>query len=198
VIELEHNPANYLIAGVGAALLTSLVLAGAVYAVGDAFDVAAGGRQAINSWHVSATPINWDMCTHLPHWAKFTSDASSAQGMEQLLVRDTRKAAVFAVFGFPVIWFLLIATSALFSGFLGIFEEDVDRECWGRAGGLMMSVLAAWIGGLGMVIIAPYLTSSLWKGISGRRRSRYRIDGCARRCQHCRRHWRSSGKRQQT
>jgi hypothetical protein len=166
VIELEHRPANYLIAGAAAALLTSLILASAVYAAGYASDLAVGGRQAVDGWHVAGAQINWSMCTRLFHWATFASDASSARGMEQLLARGTRKANVFAVFGFPAIWFLLIASSALFSGFIGIFEEDVDREWWGRAGGVMMSVLAAWIAGMGMVIIAPHLTSSIWRGTS--------------------------------
>ena len=165
VIELEHSRTNYLLAGTAAALFASLILAGAVYGVGVAFDAAARGHAAIKTRNLSGAQITWDTRPHLPHWATFTSEASSAQGMDQILERRTRKAKVFAVFGFPIIWFLLIASSALFSGFLGIFEEDVDREWWGRAGGLMLSVLAAWIAGLGMVIIAPRLTSSLSRGI---------------------------------
>jgi hypothetical protein len=71
---------------------------------------------------------------------------------------QTVGADLFVVFGLPVLWLLLLGGSSLFSGLLGIFEEDVDREWWARAGGLMMSVLVGWIAGEGMVIVAPILT----------------------------------------
>lgn len=60
---------------------------------------------------------------------------------------DRETADRFLIWVFACIWILLIAASALHSGFLGIFEEDIDREWWGRAGGLMLAVLLLWVVG---------------------------------------------------
>jgi hypothetical protein len=77
------------------------------------------------------------------------------------LLPDSAAANGFALYAFPALWILLITASALFSGFLGTFEEDVDREWWARAGALMLSTLAAWLVAESLVIYAPSLLNSL-------------------------------------
>jgi hypothetical protein len=65
------------------------------------------------------------------------------------------------LFAFPVLWAFLIAASALFSGLLGIFEEDIDREWWARAGALMLGVLIAWVIAETMVVHASGIVANI-------------------------------------
>jgi len=64
-------------------------------------------------------------------------------------------ADYFILFGFPIIWGLIMGASSLFSAFLSDYEDDIDREWWGRAGGMMMYTLVFWIVAMGIVIYAP-------------------------------------------
>jgi hypothetical protein len=75
--------------------------------------------------------------------------------------REESTARLFVILAFPVLWTLLIAASALFSGLLGIFEEDIDREWWARAGALMLGVLIAWIVAETMVVHASGIVADL-------------------------------------
>ncbi|HZL27826.1 MAG TPA: hypothetical protein VFC39_14970 [Acidobacteriaceae bacterium] len=64
-------------------------------------------------------------------------------------------ADYFILFGFPIIWSLLMGASSLFSAFLSDYESDIDREWWARAGGMMMYTLIFWVVAMGIVIYAP-------------------------------------------
>lgn len=66
-------------------------------------------------------------------------------------------ADLFIIFGFPLVWWLLMGASSLFSAFLSDYEDDIDREWWGRAGGMMMSTLALWTIAQAVVIYAPHI-----------------------------------------
>jgi hypothetical protein len=162
VIEQEHSMLGYLFAGLGAALLTSVLLACTVYTVGLAFDGPFSPGTPVDL-HGSLSDTHF---SSLWHHIGLPPAPPQSSGIEKILQHEKFPAHAFAVLGFPLVWLFLIAASALFSGLLGIFEEDVDREWWARAGGLMMGVLMAWIVGESMVIFAPHLTGSLSKGIS--------------------------------
>lgn len=163
VIEQEHSPAGYIFAGLGAALFTGVLLACIVYTVGLVLYAPysqgppADLHGSLAYTHVSA----------LWHELNLPSPPPQAMGIGKILDRNSLPAHAFAVLGFPLIWLFLIAASALFSGLLGIFEEDVDREWWARAGGLMMAVLMVWIVGEGLVILAPQLTHAASKTVTG-------------------------------
>jgi hypothetical protein len=84
-----------------------------------------------------------------------------AKPIPSLTSRTGHGANWFVLFGFPLIWACLMIASSLFSGFVGIFEEDIDREWWARAGGLMMSVLGFWIVAEAIAMYAPTLQTSI-------------------------------------
>jgi hypothetical protein len=72
-----------------------------------------------------------------------------------------RDADLFILFGFPIIWGLLMGASTLFSAFLSDYEDDIDREWWGRAGGMMMYTLVFWFVSMGIVIYAPQIFTTM-------------------------------------
>ncbi len=67
-------------------------------------------------------------------------------------------ADYFILFGFPIIWILLMGASSIFSAFLSDYEDDIDREWWARAGGMMMYTLVFWVVAMAIVIYAPHMT----------------------------------------
>jgi hypothetical protein len=143
VVRQEHTLPTYLGAGVAAALVTSVLLAVSLHSIGARVyeHIAPGSTVKAEGalWHTE----------ELKEVSPFVHDAHPGY------------ADYFVLFAFPTIWIALIGASALFSGFLGIFEEDVDREWWARAGGMMLSTLAAWLVAEGIVIYAPDMILSV-------------------------------------
>lgn len=86
---------------------------------------------------------------------------------EVLYLLPSVDADRFILFGFPIVWGLLMAGSSLFSGFLSDYEDDIDREWWGRAGGMMMYTLVFWVVAMAIVIYAPHLTIPAVRKFSG-------------------------------
>jgi len=155
IVQREHKLRTYFLAGVAAALVTSLLLAASLQMIGTKVfrylppgDTAQGHvvsvpqaeLREVSLWAQIPEPLEAIPPTHAP---------ADAYGF------DGKIGNRFVLFAFPVLWLLLIAASALFSGFLGIFEEDIDREWWARAGGLMLSTLGAWLVAEALVIYAP-------------------------------------------
>lgn len=160
VVTAEHSPRNYALAGAGAALLIAIVFASVAYSVGWAF-IVAGNPQAASHSPGSLLHLQW---SQFQRWISLPIPSIQAHGM-RVLERGTSQAHWFVLFAFPIFWLLLIGASSLFSGVLGIFEEDVDREWWARSSGLMMAVLAMWIFGVGIVMLGPALTHSVSKAV---------------------------------
>jgi len=138
VVRQEHSIVSYVAAGVAAAVVTSVLLAVSLHSIG-----------AVVYAHIA--PFNTVQAEGLREVSPFLHDAHPPY------------ADYFVLFAFPTMWLALIAASALFSGFLGIFEEDVDREWWARAGALMLSTLAAWLVAEGIVIYAPDMIQAVGK-----------------------------------
>jgi len=66
---------------------------------------------------------------HKPGWLPFPADGTS------LLV----------LLALPLVWTVLLVSSSLFSGLIGIYEMEDDREWWARAGGFMFLLMTGWI-----------------------------------------------------
>jgi len=204
-VALEHKPRNYILAGFAAAIVTSLLLALSLQAIGaKAYEridpvsakLAADDPKSFGDFkQVSpfdpgskSTAVDGsalkgrDRETKRPDIQPVASDSSAlpskfddgttagqsrttkpnaANYSRPQIGRDDPRARLFVLFAFPVLWALLIAASALFSGFLGIFEEDIDREWWARAGALMLGVLIAWIVAETMVMHASGIVADL-------------------------------------
>jgi hypothetical protein len=143
VVEKEHTLPTYLAAGVAAALVTSVLLAVSLHSIGaNVYARIAPGNT------VQVETALWNT-GELKEVSPFFHNAHPCY------------ADYFVLFAFPTLWMALIGASAFFSGLLGIFEEDVDREWWARAGALMLSTLAAWLVAEGIVIYAPDMIHGL-------------------------------------
>jgi hypothetical protein len=73
---------------------------------------------------------------------------------------------LFTILALPLITLIPLVSASLFSGLLGIYEQEEDREWLSRAGGLQLAFIAAWI--LGHAV-ALYATEALtaWFAIGG-------------------------------
>jgi Patatin-like phospholipase len=167
VVHHEHKLRTYLFAGVAAAFVTSMLLAMSLQIIGtkvfgylppgntaQAHAVSAPQKELkeVSLWAEILEPLEAIPSRHVP---------KDPYGFDGPLGNR------FVLFAFPVLWLLLIAASAFFSGFLGIFEEDIDREWWARAGGLMLSTLGAWLVAEALVIYAPTMVHWIAAGSAG-------------------------------
>lgn len=75
-----------------------------------------------------------------------------------ILNLPTGKSA-FVLFSIPVILAVLLASSSLFSGLVGLFEDEIDREWWGRAGGLLIFLIVGWLTAFALTSYGP-----MWVG----------------------------------
>jgi len=80
---------------------------------------------------------------------------------EVLYLLPGRDADYFILFGFPIVWMLLMGASSIFSAFLSDYEDDIDREWWARAGGMMMYTLIFWVVSMAIVIYAPQIFTTI-------------------------------------
>jgi hypothetical protein len=62
---------------------------------------------------------------------------------------------LFILFALPLIWAVLLFASSLFSGLLGIYELEEDREWFARSGGLMLIVMIGWISAHAIAMYGP-------------------------------------------
>ncbi len=167
VARQEHGLFAYLAAGFGSALMTSVLLSVCVYAVG------ARAYKYLDPSNPKLTQSSNVDAKTLHAVSPFVYSETKKYPAEQLTRDETTgelqhdrssfEAGCVVLFAFPTLWVLLIAASALFSGFLGIFEEDVDREWWARAGGLMLCVLGAFVAAEAVVVIAPSMMDFVHK-----------------------------------
>ena len=205
-VSLEHKPRNYILAGLGAAVVTSILLALTLQTIGSrAYEkldpvsarLAANHPGSLGKFELISPfdPAPKAQITDRPI-VKISDDdtrnadsktaSSDSTAQSSVLDNGTRaggylgdtkwsapkythphidredpSAKLFVILAFPILWALLIAASALFSGFLGIFEEDIDREWWARAGAMMLGVLIAWIVAETMVVHASSIVANL-------------------------------------
>jgi hypothetical protein len=85
--------------------------------------------------------------------ASFGANAILASGT------DTAQSA-FILCAIPMVFAVLMVASSMFSGLLGIFEAEIDREWWARAGGLMIFVAVGWASTFALTIYG-----STWAGV---------------------------------
>jgi hypothetical protein len=158
-VALEHKPLNYILAGLGAAIVISLVLALSLQAIGakvyEHIDPVSAKIAADDPKSLG------DLKQISPFDPGLKSTAVNSRSTNLQIDRDKLNARLFVLFAFPVLWVFLIAASALFSGLLGIFEEDIDREWWARAGALMLGVLIAWVVAETMVVHASRIVTNM-------------------------------------
>ena len=156
----EHKIWTYLSAGAAASLVASVLVSVSMYAIGaKAYACLEPQRYAVAQATNGRSTGEPAVSPYAPG-SPVASEVIPGTAGERAVVSYKRNAPAsrrFVLFAFPLVWLVLIAASALFSGFLGIFEKDVDREWWARAGGLMMSVLGGWLVMEAMVIAAPGL-----------------------------------------
>jgi len=70
--------------------------------------------------------------------------------------------SAFVLYSIPMVFAVLLATSSLFSGLLGLFESEIDREWWGRAGGLLIFIVVGWASAFALTIYGPIWTGATW------------------------------------
>lgn len=92
--------------------------------------------------------------------AAIALDALAAAPAQSLLDRSDDKS-LFILLAIPMIFTLLLITSSILSGLLGLFEDEIDREWWARAGGLLIFVGLGWASSLALAIYGPALAKSL-------------------------------------
>lgn len=77
-------------------------------------------------------------------------------------VRDiAANGGLFILFSLPIVWGTLILASSLFSGMIGIYELEEDREWWARAGGMMLMIIVGWMAALAVALSAKSLFPAL-------------------------------------
>lgn len=70
---------------------------------------------------------------------------------------------VMLIAALPSICLVLALGSSMLSGLLSDYEQEDDREWWARAGGLIISLVLAWIG----VHAAVFYARTLWAAVVG-------------------------------
>ena len=167
VVQKEHKLWTYLFAGAAAALVTSILLAVSLQMIGTkVFSYLPPGATA----QAHAIRASQKELKEVSLWAEILEPLEAVppkHAPADFYGFDGKIGNRFVLFAFPVLWLLLIAASALFSGFLGIFEEDIDREWWARTGGLMLSTLGAWLVAEALVIYAPTMVHWLAAASAG-------------------------------
>ena len=161
VAKREHKPLNELAAGLAVSCLVAALTSASLCTLGQY-----GGRlltwapRVAQEQKITSEPQTFTLQT--PRGEKVTSKAFSTLSMQvdasapvSARVDSVAINRRFVTWGFPLVWVIVLVMSALYSGFLGIFEEDMDREWWARAGGLMMGLLALWIVGQVIVVYGP-------------------------------------------
>jgi hypothetical protein len=166
-LDTQYSRPRRYITGIIAAGATAVLLSVSLYSMG----LKAPSFLPIPSTRIA--PGSTYSITH-PHVDPVASTATPAPAVkpgdlrpEVLNLLPGIDADRFLLFGFPLIWVLLMGASSLFSAFLSDYEDDIDREWWGRAGGMMMYTLVFWIVAMAIVIYAPHLTMPLVRRFSG-------------------------------
>ena len=73
---------------------------------------------------------------------------------------------LFTILALPLLTLVPLVSASCFSGFVGRFEQEEDREWLSRAGGMQLTFLAVWIVGHGIVLYATEIIPAVC-GIGG-------------------------------
>lgn len=73
---------------------------------------------------------------------------------------STASGAVFLCFGVPAVLLILFIQAAIFVGGSSHFNEEYDREWWGRAGGWVLVAAFLWVAFTALCIYGPLLIYS--------------------------------------
>ena len=74
---------------------------------------------------------------------------------------------LYAILAFPLVGLVLMVSHSFFSGLLGIFEQEEDREWMSRAAGIQLAIIAAWIAAHALTLYATNALTAFKLGISG-------------------------------
>jgi hypothetical protein len=163
----DHAPWVRYVTGIAASIVSGVILALALYTVGLHGEAWLNQSAAIPAANTASTTIlktsdNTVVDLRVTAPSNATSTRNPASGPARPEVNGQFKgwaADRFILFGFPLVWILLMLASSLFSSLIGEYEADIDREWWARAGGIMMFVLVEWILFQAIVIYAPVIFS---------------------------------------
>lgn len=165
----EHSRKARYLSGVTAACVIGVLLSLALYGVGSKAQAWLKPSEAMLVRDASSTtllklPDNSTVDLRITPPAAETPflETHHPDRREVNKMLDGRSADMFILFGFPLVWALLMAASSLFSGLIGEYEDDIDREWWARAGGIMMYSLAWWVISQAVVIYAPEILTHHW------------------------------------
>ena len=163
----DHSPWTRYVTGVIASIAAGALLSVSLYGVGSHAYGWLGKMPVKAEAKVSSTTIlktSDDTVVDL-RVSTPTESAAKQQPLEQTarpevnLRLNGQAADRFILFGFPVVWILVILASSLFSSLIGEYEADIDREWWARSGGIMMCVLIGWTFAQAIVIYTPQIFS---------------------------------------
>ncbi len=74
---------------------------------------------------------------------------------------------LYTILAFPLVTLALLVSHSLFTGLVGIFEEEEDREWQCRVGGLLLAVITAWVLAHAIALYAPQAFSALLAAVGG-------------------------------
>ena len=74
---------------------------------------------------------------------------------------------LYTILAFPLITMVPMVSHSLFSGLLGTFEQEEDREWLSRAGGIQLAVIAVWIASHGVALYATDALIAIKLAVSG-------------------------------
>jgi hypothetical protein len=74
---------------------------------------------------------------------------------------------LYAILAFPLVGIVLLISYSFFSGLLGVFELEEDREWMSRAGGLQLAIIVAWIATHALTLYATNVITAIKLGVGG-------------------------------
>ena len=74
---------------------------------------------------------------------------------------------LYIILAFPLVGLVLLISHSFFSGLLGVFEQEEDREWMSRAGGIQLAVIVAWIVAHALTLYATNALTAIQLGVSG-------------------------------
>ena len=114
-----------------------------------------------------ATPISFGAV------ATFLLELSNRANLVDLVKQNSAKfdfpadERLYAILALPLVGLVLLMSHSFFSGLLGIFEQEEDREWMSRAGGIQLAVIAAWIVAHALTLYATDVITAIQLGVSG-------------------------------